>query len=357
MGLARRGLGEVWPNPAVGCVIVRSGKVVGRGRTAPGGRPHAEAVALARAGDAAVGATAFVTLEPCAHHGGTPPCADGLIAAGIARVVVALGDPDPRVAGRGLSRLRDAGITVETGVLGDEAARVQRGFLSRVKLGRPMLTLKLATAFDGRIATAAGESRWVTGPEARRRVHGMRLSHDAVLVGGGTARADDPSMTVRGFGSVRQPVRVVASKSLDLPRPSALWETAREIPVWLCHGPEASGEARSAWRGAGAELIEVPIARDGHPAPESLLEALGARGLTRVFCEGGGMLAASLLRAGVVDLLVHFGAGLALGADGLPGIGSLGVRALGDAERFALESVDAVGPDTMTVWRRREAPG
>ncbi len=351
LNLARRGLGEVWPNPAVGCVITREGRVVGRGRTAAGGRPHAEAAALAAAGDAAAGATAFVTLEPCAHHGATPPCADGLIAAGIARVVVALGDPDPRVSGRGLTRLREAGVEVETGVLEAEAAHLQRGFLSRTSLGRPMLTLKLATSLDGRIATASGESRWISGSEARRRVHGMRLSHDAVLVGGGTARADDPSMTARGFGRVRQPVRVVASASLDVPRQGALWRTARDSPVWLCHAPEAGEERRAAWLGAGAELIEIPTAADGYLDPESLLATLGARGLTRVLCEGGGTLAASLLRAGVVDRLAHFGAGLALGAEGLPGVGSLSVAALGDAERFELESVDVVGPDTMTVWR------
>ncbi|MEL7089461.1 MAG: bifunctional diaminohydroxyphosphoribosylaminopyrimidine deaminase/5-amino-6-(5-phosphoribosylamino)uracil reductase RibD, partial [Planctomycetota bacterium] len=212
LSLAARGLGQVAPNPAVGCVIVRDGRVVGRGWTQPGGRPHAEAVALSEAGESARGGTAYVTLEPCAHHGKTPPCAEALVEAGVARCVVAIGDPDERVAGRGLQILRDAGIAVDLGRMAPEAARLQRGFL-RVKTGGlPFVTLKLATSLDGRIATASGESQWITGPAARHVVHRLRGSHDAVMVGGGTARADDPSLTVRGFGERRQPVRVVLSR-------------------------------------------------------------------------------------------------------------------------------------------------
>ena len=211
--LAQRGLGNVWPNPAVGCVIVAAGRVVGRGWTQPGGRPHAERMALDAAGAAARGATAYVTLEPCAHHGRAPPCSDALVAAGVARVVSALTDPDPRVAGRGHARLREAGIEVVEGVRAGPAAELQRGFLSRVTQGRPMVTLKLATSFDGRIATASGESRWITGEAARRHVHLLRLTHDAVMVGAGTARADLPALNVRGFGPVRQPVRVVMANA------------------------------------------------------------------------------------------------------------------------------------------------
>ncbi|MFN3293016.1 MAG: bifunctional diaminohydroxyphosphoribosylaminopyrimidine deaminase/5-amino-6-(5-phosphoribosylamino)uracil reductase RibD, partial [Gemmobacter sp.] len=205
LALARRGLGRVWPNPSVACVIVQGGRVVGRGVTAPGGRPHAEPQALAQAGAAARGATAYVTLEPCAHHGRTPPCAAALVAAGVARVVSALQDPDPRVSGGGHGMLRAAGIAVTTGVLAAEAAALQRGFLTRVTQGRPMVTLKLALSLDGRIATATGESRWITAAPARARVHLMRACHDAVLVAGGTARADDPELTVRGLGVAHQP--------------------------------------------------------------------------------------------------------------------------------------------------------
>ncbi|WP_199262265.1 bifunctional diaminohydroxyphosphoribosylaminopyrimidine deaminase/5-amino-6-(5-phosphoribosylamino)uracil reductase RibD [Paracoccus binzhouensis] len=323
LALARRGLGNVWPNPAVGCVLVRDGIVVGRGWTQPGGRPHAEAMALVQAGGAARGATAYVTLEPCAHHGRTPPCAEALVGSGVARVVTALTDPDPRVAGRGHAILRAAGIAVTEGVCEAEARDLQRGFLSRIQRGRPMLTLKLAASFDGRIATAAGESQWITGPEARRHVHALRLGHDAVMVGGETARADRPVLNVRGFGPVRQPVRIVVS-SRPLPDLSA------EGPG---HGP--------LWQVAGR--------------PEEFMAELGARGLTRVFCEGGGVLAAGLLRAGMVDQLIGYGAGLVLGGDGRAGIAPLGLERLAEAPRFRLVEVRRIGPDLMHRWLRDEA--
>ena len=352
LSLARRGLGRVWPNPAVGCVIVRDGRIVGRGWTQPGGRPHAEVVALAQAGDAAKGATAYVTLEPCAHHGKTPPCAEALISAGIARVVCALGDPDPRVDGGGFDMLRAAGIAVTTGLCEDEARADQAGFLSRVTRGRPMLTLKLASSFDGRIATASGESQWITGPEARRHVHAMRASHDAVMVGAGTARDDDPSLTVRGLGVDHQPVRVVLSRHLDMPLDSQLARTAREVPLWICHGRRAAPELIAAWQGIGATLItvnEVQATLD----PGSVLQALGDRGLTRVYCEGGGGLAASLLGAGLVDELVGYGAGLAIGAEGRPSLAAMGLSRLTEAPRFDLIECRDIGGDVLHRWRRK----
>lgn len=350
LALGRRGLGRVWPNPAVGCVIIRDGRTVGRGRTADGGRPHAETEALAMAGIAAQGATAYVTLEPCSHHGQTPPCAEALIAAGIARVVVGAGDPDPKVNGQGLARLLAAGIEVTTGVLEAEARAANAGFLSRVTRRRPHLTLKLAISLDGRIATASGESRWITGPEARRHVHALRASHDAVLIGGGTARADDPTLTVRDMGATRQPVRIVASRTVNLPWPSRLSETMDQAPVWIAHGATATGtdDARR-WNDSGARLLQVDV-RGGHLDPDNLLRTLGETGLTRVFCEGGGTLAASLLSAGLVDELIVFSAGLAIGAEGQPGIGVLGLSALADAERFHLTETRAVGADVMTRW-------
>lgn len=354
--LGRRGLGNVWPNPAVGAVIVRDGRVVGRGWTQPGGRPHAEAVALDAAGSRARGATAYVTLEPCAHHGRTPPCADALVEAGIARVVTALGDPDPRVSGRGHARLREAGIKVRTGVLAAEAALDQWGFLSRIRRGRPLVTLKLATSADGRIALGSGESRWITGAEARRRVHLLRASHDAVMVGGGTARADDPSLTVRGLGIQRQPVRVVLTARLDLPLDGRLAATAQEVPVWLVHGPAAPAAIRAAWEGLGAVCIEVPEAPGRGLDPDAAMAALGAAGLTRVLCEGGGALAASLLDAGIVDRLVTFAAGLVIGADGRPATGPLGLSRLDAAPRFELVSTEAVGRDVMAVWQSAAPP-
>ncbi len=351
--LAARGLGQVWPNPAVGCVIVSAaGHVAGRGWTQPGGRPHAEAEALARAGEAARGATAYVTLEPCAHHGQTPPCAEALVKAGVARVVSALEDPDPRVAGRGHARLREAGIAVETGVLGEAAAALNKGFLMRQRTGRPMLTLKLATSFDGRIATATGESRWITGAAARRQVHLMRARHDAVMVGGATARADDPALTVRGLGIRHQPVRIVVSRALDLPLSGQLAATARAVPLWLCHGPGAPGDLRRAFEGLGARLLEIPARSGGMLDMAALMQALGDAGLTRIFCEGGAGLAASLLGAEVVDDLVGFTAGLALGGDGRPAIAPLGLSRLAEAPRFRLVETRALGGDVLHRWER-----
>lgn len=350
LGLAGRGLGNVWPNPAVGCVIVQGGRIVGRGWTQPGGRPHAERRALDQAGAAARGATAYVTLEPCAHHGKTPPCAEALIAAGVARVVSALEDPDPRVSGRGHAMLRAAGIAVDTGVLAAEARAAQAGFLSRIERGRPWLALKLGASFDGRIALANGESQWITGPQARAQVQALRARFDAILVGGGTARADDPLLTVRNFKPLRAPVRVVASRRLDLPR-GRLAGSLGQAPLWLLHGAEALEEARAFWAGIGAELIEVPVAAAGLD-PAALLTALAGRGLTRVFCEGGGQFAASLMAAGLVDELIGFTAGLVLGGDARPGIGDLGLTRLAEAPRYRLDSLQPIGPDLLARWLR-----
>lgn len=348
LGLGRRGLGNVWPNPAVGCVIVRDGCVIGRGWTAPGGRPHAEAAALARAGSPARGATAYVTLEPCAHQGQTPPCASALVSAGVVRVVTAMEDPDPRVAGRGHAMLRDAGVDVRTGVMEAAAMRDQAGFLQRVTRGRPMLTLKLATSFDGRIATANGESRWITGAAARRWVHGERMRHDAVLVGAGTARADDPALTVRGIGPVRQPVRVVAARGLDLPTAGRLASGEGAGPLWLLHGPVDDG-LRQPWQGR-ARLIEV--AAGDALDPVAMLAALGEAGLTRVFCEGGGRLGASLLAAGLVDRLVGVTAGLALGSEGRASLAALPRGPLTAMPRFRLVETRQVGGDVVHEWER-----
>ncbi|MFT5743329.1 MAG: diaminohydroxyphosphoribosylaminopyrimidine deaminase [Paracoccaceae bacterium] len=347
--LGRRGMGRVWPNPAVGCVIVSDSRVIGRGWTADGGRPHAETQALVQAASVARGATAYVTLEPCSHHGKTPPCADALIAAGVARVVIATGDPDPRVAGQGIAKLRAAGIAVTTGVC-EAAARIDHaGFLLRVTANRPFLTLKLASSFDGRIATAKGESQWITGPQARRAVHAMRACHDAVIIGAGTARADDPTLTVRDMGVTRQPVRVVVSRKLDLPNDCALVRSLDVAQLWLCHGPDASDADVDAWEKRGARLIDC----GAQVRADDVMTQLAAAGLTRVFCEGGGSLAASLLQADVVDQLVGFSAGLALGAKGTPAIGAMGLEKLADAPRFSLSNHTRVGDDLMHIWQRR----
>ena len=351
LSLGRRGQGLTWPNPAVGCVIVREGRIVGRGWTQPGGRPHAETEALAQAGTLAQGADVYVTLEPCAHHGQTPPCAEALVGAGVARVIVATGDSDPRVAGQGLAMLRAAGIEVVTGVLEDAAQTDHAGFGMRVDLGRPFVTLKLASSFDGRIATGTGESQWITGPQARRVVHAMRHRHDAVMVGGGTARKDDPSLNVRDLGVTQQPARVVVSRRLDLPLMSTLARTATETPLILCHGTDADASLMQVWRDLGATLLPC-AARNGQLDPADVLQQLGAHGLTRIFCEGGSALAASLIEADLVDQLVGFSAGVIIGAEGLPAIGAMGLSHLRDAPRYTLESTRAIGPDTLQIWSR-----
>ncbi len=350
LGLSARELGNVWPNPAVGCVLVQGERVVGRGWTQSGGRPHAETCALSQAGRFAYGATAYTTLEPCSHHGKTPPCAEALVRAGVERVVVAHLDPDPRVNGNGIGVLKAAGIEVTTGVLAVEAEALNLGFLTRIREGRPMVTLKLATSFDGRIATATGESRWITGREARRLTHAMRVRHDAVLVGAGTVRADNASLTVRGLGVDRQPVRVVLSRRLDIPFDSQLARTAGKTPVWLCHGPDVDGEVRRAWDNCGARLFEIPVGPGRHLDLMAALRVLGRAGLTRVLCEGGGTLAASLLSAAAIDRLAVFGAGLALGAEGAPSVGALGLERLAEASKFRLNELRTVGPDTLQCW-------
>ena len=351
LSLGRRGQGNCWPNPAVGCVIVKDGRIVGRGWTQPGGRPHAETEALKQAGPAGRGATAYVSLEPCAHHGQTPPCSQALIDAGIARVVAPVEDSDARVAGQGFAALRDAGVIVETGVLSEQAEQDHAGFFMVTELGRPMVTLKLANSFDGRIATASGQSQWITGPEARRHVHAMRARHDAVMVGAGTARADDPSLTVRDLGIDRQPVRVVFSRRLDLPLMGHLARTASENPLWLCHGADADAERLRAWEGLGARLIACQSS-GAHLDPRDVLIRLGEAGLTRVFCEGGGALAASLLADDLVDELVGFTAGLIIGAEGAPSVGALGLDRLEAAPRFERVETRAIGADIFHRWRR-----
>ncbi len=348
--LAARGVGNVWPNPAVGCVLVRAGQIVGRGWTQPGGRPHAERRALDQAGLLARGATAYVTLEPCAHHGHTPPCAEGLIAAGVTRVVTALTDPDPRVSGKGHAMLRAAGIEVVEGVMTPEATRLNAGFLKRVTQGLPFVTLKLATTLDGRIATASGESRWITGAPARRHVHLMRLTHDAVMVGAGTARADDPDLTVRDMGAVRQPVRIVLDSRLSHAPDSRLGRTAQQTPVWMLHTAAAPMAARRAWAATGADLIKVAATAAGQVCPRAALQTLAARGLTRILCEGAGQLAASLVAEGLADDLATYQAGALIGADGRAGLGALGLTALADAPRLTLREAYALGADRFSLW-------
>jgi diaminohydroxyphosphoribosylaminopyrimidine deaminase / 5-amino-6-(5-phosphoribosylamino)uracil reductase len=353
LALARRGLGRVWPNPAVGCVLVQGGTVVGRGWTQPGGRPHAETEALARAGDLAAGATAYVSLEPCDHHGETPPCSQALIDAGISRAVVAVGDPDSRVAGKGLARLEAAKIEVLSGLCEAEAREVNEGFFSRITRGRPLFTLKAATTLDGRIATRTGESQWITGPGARAVGHRMRAEHDAVLVGMGTALADSPRLTCRLPGMEdRSPLRIVADSRLRLPLDSPLVETAGLTPTWVVTAGGCHAERRKALADKGVTVIEAEADSRGRPSITSLARELAKRGLTRVLVEGGGQLAAELLRADIVDRLAWFHAPCIIGADGIPAAGAFDVTALAEAPSFVRKAVRRLESDVLETCYR-----
>jgi diaminohydroxyphosphoribosylaminopyrimidine deaminase/5-amino-6-(5-phosphoribosylamino)uracil reductase len=355
LALARRGLGTVWPNPAVGCVIVNRGRVVGRGWTQPGGRPHGETEALGSAGEAARGATAYVSLEPCCHWGRTPPCADALIAAGVTRVVVALEDPDPRVAGQGVRRLRAAGLDVDTGLCAAEAAEINAGFFCRLRNGRPLVTLKLATSLDGRIATGRGESKWITGPPARERAHALRAAHDAIMVGTGTALADDPQLTCRLPGLARRsPVRVVIDRHLRIPPTAQLISNARAVPTWVLTLRSADVARRQAFLCAGATVIDIDPGSDGNGSLAAALAALGDRGITRLLLEGGGHLAAAFARAGLIDRLVWVHAPMLIGGDGIPAIAELGIEMLWEAPNFERLSTETVGDDVLTVFRVRD---
>ena len=353
LALARRSLGRTWPNPAVGCVIVRDGRVIARGRTQEGGRPHAEADAIAHAGELLKGATVYVTLEPCSHHGRTPPCADALVAAGVARVVSALEDPDPRVKGQGHARLKAAGIAVDVGEGAAQAAEINAGFLLRVKEGRPLFHLKLASSLDGRIATASGESKWITGEAARADGQRLRATHDAILVGIGTAVADDPELTCRLPGLAGcSPVRIVLDSKARLAPTSKLATTARQVPVWLVCTSAAPAAAREILQKAGVEIVEVAAGGDGRVDVAAAGQALGARGLTRVLVEGGGQVAAAFLKAGLVDRISSYRAGLVLGGDGRSAVGELGFNRLDFAPRFRLVLARSLAGDTLETWAR-----
>jgi diaminohydroxyphosphoribosylaminopyrimidine deaminase / 5-amino-6-(5-phosphoribosylamino)uracil reductase len=353
LALARRRLGLTWPNPSVGCVIVKDRVVIGRGATQRGGRPHAETVALAQAGKAAKGATAYVTLEPCSHHGKTPPCAEALIASGVARVVVAAQDPDPRVSGKGIAALRAAGIEVELGLCAAEAEEVNAGFFTLMRLGRPMVTLKVAASLDGRIAVASRESRWITGEPARARVHLLRATHDAVMVGSGTVIADDPELTCRLPGMAnRSPVRIVADGSLRVPLTARVVATAREVPTWFVVRHGISGDRREGFRACDVEIVDVPETPSGETDLAAALKVLGKRGITRLLVEGGATIATALLRADLVDRLCWFHAPSVIGGDGLPALTALGLNAPGQAPRFARLALETVGEDVLETLGR-----
>jgi len=350
LDLAAEGLGRVAPNPSVGCIIVKDGVVVGQARSADGGRPHAETQALAMAGDQSRGATVYCTLEPCGHFGQTPPCVDALIRAGIARVVAACRDPFQKDNGC-VERLEAAGIEVVLGVGEEQALHQNEGFFKRIGLNRPLVTIKVATTLDGRIATRTGESKWITGEQARRRAHEFRAQHDAVLVGVGTVLADDPTLSVRLPGHDFQPLRIVIDRDLKTPLDSRLARSARESNVWFLCGEGADPEKRKRLAGAGARLLPLASDPDGRFAPKTLLGALAQAGLTRLLVEGGGVTVTNFLQAGMVDRLLWFRAPKLLGGDGLPAFQPMGIDSVEGALQFTLESREELGEDSLEIWQ------
>jgi diaminohydroxyphosphoribosylaminopyrimidine deaminase / 5-amino-6-(5-phosphoribosylamino)uracil reductase len=350
LALGRRGLGRTWPNPSVGAVIVKDGVIVGRGWTQAGGRPHAEMEALARAGDAARGATLYVTLEPCSHYGKTPPCADALVAAGISRVVSALEDPNPEVSGQGHARLHAAGIAVDVGLGAAEARRDHAGHIRRMRDGRPHVMLKLAMSADGKAGAAGRKPVAITGEVTRERVHLMRAQSDAIMVGIGTALADDPMLTCRLPGMARNsPVRIVMDRALRLPPASKVAATAREVPAWVVTGMEAPQAAAEVLQGQGVEVLRV-AGNDGHVDLASVLKLIASRGITRLMVEGGPTLAAAFIVADLVDVAQLFRA---------PAIVGDGIDALNEAtaatftRQLKQRTSEPVGVDQHELYERR----
>ena len=356
LALGRRGLGQVWPNPAVGAVIVRAHDgtpvIVGRGWTQAGGRPHAETEALARAGDAARAATIYVTLEPCSHHGKTPPCVDAIIAAGIARVVSALEDPNPRVAGQGHARLRAAGIAVDIGPGAREARQAHAGHVRRIADGRPHVTLKLALSADDKAGAAGRRPVAITGEAARARAHLMRAQNDAILVGVGTVLADDPELTCRLPGMARRsPVRVVLDTHLRTPLGSRLVRGAGATPLWIVAAADAPIDAARALEAHGAQVLRVE-APAGRIDLAAALRAIGGRGITRLLVEGGPIVAAAFLAADLVDAAALFRSPNAIGADGIDALDGMTLAAVTTSARLQPGGRETVGADSVEFFAR-----
>lgn len=357
--LARRGFGRVWPNPSVAALIVRDDGdgpiVVGRGVTSRPGMAHAEVNALSQAGEKAKGATCYVTLEPCSHYGRTPPCAKALAEAGVARVVVGMLDPNPRVAGRGVGMLRAAGIEVSVGLREAAMQALYRGFTLRQLKQRPQVFLKLAVSRDGYIGRAGEGQVRISGPLSMRKVHGFRAENDAILVGSGTALADDPQLTCRLPGlEERSPVRVIVDRCARLPLESKLVRTCVEVPVWLICANDADPDKIEALATAGVNVIRVPADENGIK-PSVILSALATRGVTRLMVEGGSRLASSFLAADLVDDLCVVTGNVTVGAGGIPALHGLELADVLKDPKFERVDAGRFGDDSFIFLRRRGA--
>jgi len=348
--LGRRGLGRAWPNPAVGAVVVNNGIIVGRGWTQPGGRPHAETEALGRAGAQARSGTLYVTLEPCSHSGKTPPCTDAVIEAGIARVVSALADPNPLVAGAGHWRLAERGIEVEVGLAAQEARRAHAGHIRRMQEGRPHVTLKIALSGDEKVALSGRRPAVITSGRSRNRVHLMRAMNDAVLTGIGTALADDPLLTCRLPG-MHSPVRVVLDRQLRLPLGARLVASAQAVPLWVITGESAPAERERALKIRGIDVQRVG-AVGGRLDLVAALALLAKRGITRLMVEAGPILAASLVRADLVDEAALFRSRVPIGADGIDALDGQPMTALTSSPQLKRLASQTVGDDTLEMFER-----
>jgi diaminohydroxyphosphoribosylaminopyrimidine deaminase/5-amino-6-(5-phosphoribosylamino)uracil reductase len=352
--LARRGLGLTWPNPSVGSIVVApSGEILARAWTAPGGRPHAEAIALHKAGGKARGATIYITLEPCAHSGGRGlACAEIIAVAGPARAVIALPDPDPRTKGHGIERLAASGIEVKDGVLAQEACVVALGHILRITEGRPAVTLKLAVGSDGLLPRGRGAPVWITGPDARAHGHLLRARNDAILVGRGTILADNPSLTCRLPGMFcRSPVRVVLDRRLRTPPSARLFDDLM-VPVWLICAADEENPNTDALQDRGAEIVPVPVDAHGMLGVRDALETLAGRGITRVLVEGGPSVARAFIDADLIDEAVIYQGPKPVGPDGLQPFVSEGLDRLIGSGHFTQVEARSFGPDRMTWWRR-----
>jgi diaminohydroxyphosphoribosylaminopyrimidine deaminase/5-amino-6-(5-phosphoribosylamino)uracil reductase len=355
LALGRRGQGRTWPNPAVGAVVVKDGVIVGRGWTQPGGRPHAEPEALKRAGEAARGATLYVTLEPCSHVGKSPPCADAIIAAGIGRVVSAIEDPNPEVAGQGHAKLRAAGITVDIGLGAADAARDHAGHFRRIRDKRPHVILKLAVSSDDKIGAAGHRPVAITGEAAKARVHLLRAQCDAILVGIGTVLSDDPLLTCRLPGlEARSPVRVVLDRSLRIPGTSRLVHSARETPLWVMTSNLSEAPAAMKLGAAGAHVMRAATTSAPPPGLElkAVLHALATGGITRLLVEGGARVASSFVAADFADEVWLLRGPGAVGADGVAALETLPLSAITGSPGFKLRASETLQNDTLTIYER-----
>lgn len=352
IAVARRGFGRTAPNPSVGCIIVnKAGQIIARARTADGGRPHAETIALAAAGHEAKGATVYVTLEPCAHHGQTPPCAQALVDAGVLRVVIGTLDCNPRVSGKGIEILQNAGILVIFDVLAEECAQLHKSFFTTIQKNRPYITLKTACTLDGKVATAGGESKWITGEPARAHVHMLRSQHDAVLVGIETVLADNCSLTVRGLVQNKPMTRIVLDSGLRIPLSRKLVDNSVDEPVWIFYDADSSDVEKVKLLEEKEGVTLVPISPKNLSA---VLYDLANRGITRLMVEGGAKVHSSFVSAELFDELYVYRASKLLGDNAIGLFSDLDIKSLAQAHDLNLVDQISLGKDSLEIYRAKE---